>query len=504
MPQPNILVIMSDDHAQWASGCYGNRELHTPALDHLAAGGLRMDNAFTPTPVCSPARASFFTGLLPSQHGIHDWLWYDVNVHSEAQRAALAGQPSLAGQVSLAQRLAQAGYHCGLSGKWHCGGDDTPQPGFHFWDALRKNTRPLDGPYSVDGTIVERQGWHSEIISDNALRFLRERPQVEAPRSTVTTARTSPQVEAPRSAVTTARTSPQGRQPFFLFVGYIGAHSPWSGHPGRLVARYRGSRFDDIPRNDPGPHGRFTGEGINVRDREEALAQYYAAVSHIDEGVGRLLDELEAQGLREDTLVVYTSDHGLNCSHHGLWGKGNATRPPNMLEESIRVPLLFNWPGRVTPGQTAAHFVDHCDLHATLLDLAGLDGDSSGGPGRSLAPLFGDASALPDWRQFQAGEYGPTRMWRTERYKLVRQTPRSAVTTARTSPQVANELLFDLQADPRESRDILSAEPQLAADLGAQMNAFFAQYDVPERSGLRAPQGPRHNFHEAWRERLEL
>ncbi|MCY4526572.1 MAG: sulfatase-like hydrolase/transferase, partial [Anaerolineaceae bacterium] len=144
MTAPNILVIMSDDHAQWAAGCYGNRELHTPALDHLAAGGLRMDNAFTPTPVCSPARASFFTGLLPSQHGIHDWLWYEVNIRNAEQRAALAGQPSLAGQVTLAQRLAQAGYHCGLSGKWHCGGDDGPPPGFPSQDALRA-TRPPRG-----------------------------------------------------------------------------------------------------------------------------------------------------------------------------------------------------------------------------------------------------------------------------------------------------------------------------------------------------------------------
>ena len=455
MSPPNILVIMSDDHAQWASGCYGVRELDTPALDYLSAGGLRMDNAFTPTPVCSPARASFFTGRLPSQHGIHDWLWYQVNVHDAAQRAALAGQPSLAGQVTLAQRLAGAGYHCGLSGKWHCGGDDTPQPDFHFWDALRKNTDPLHGPYSVDGQFVERQGWHSEIITDNALRFLRQRER---------------------------------ERPFFLFVGYIGAHSPWSGHPERLVQRYRNAAFADIPQNEPGTHGLFTGEGLHVRDREEALAQYYAAVSHIDENVGRLLDELQAQDLREETLVVYTSDHGLNCSHHGLWGKGNATRPPNMLEESIRVPLLFNWPGRIFPGRTAAHFVDHCDVHATLLDLAGLDADSSGGPGRSLAMLFTDASALPDWRQAQAGEYGPTRMWRTGRHKLVRDTARD------------RELLFDLQADPRETRDVRADEPQLAGELGAQMDSFFARHEHPERSGRRAPQGPRHNFHEAWRE----
>ena len=229
-----------------------------------------------------------------------------------------------------------------------------------------------------------------------------------------------------------------------------------------------------------------------MRDRREALAQYYAAVTHIDEGVGRLLDELEAQGLREDTLVVYTADHGLNCSHHGLWGKGNATRPPNMLEESIRVPLLLNRPGHVSAGQSGEQFVDHCDLHATLLDLAGLDATGSAGPGRSFAPLLTDAQALPDWRQAQAGEYGPTRMWRRERHKLVRQAPGG------------RELLFDLAADPRETRDLRGDEPELAGALGAQLDAFFAQYDDPARSGLLAPQGPRHNFHEAWRAPLRL
>lgn len=458
MPRPNILVIMSDDHAQWAAGCYGAQELHTPNLDHLAAGGLRMANAFTPSPVCSPARACFFTGGLPSQHGIHDWLWYKINARSEEQRAALAQQPSLAGQQTLAQRLAEAGYHCGLSGKWHCGGDDLPQPGFAFWDALRRNTTPRDGAYSVDGELVERSGWHSEIITDNALRFLRQRER---------------------------------EQPFFLFVGYIGTHSPWREHPQRLAQRYRDASFADIPQDEAWPYGRRAGEAtLQVTDRRATLAQYYAAVTHIDENVGRLLDELEAQHLREDTLVVYTSDHGLNCSQHGLWGKGNATRPLNMLEESIRVPLLLNRPGHVAGGQTSDHFSDHCDLHATLLAQAGLDPASCGGPGRDFAPLFTDAQALPDWRQYQAGEYGPTRMWRTARYKLVRDAAR------------ARELLFDLQADPRETRDIRAGEAQLAAGLGAQMDRFFAQYDVPARSGLLAPQGPRHNFNEAWREPL--
>jgi len=453
--RPNFLVIMSDDHTHRAAPPRGARAFRTPALQRLAADGLAMHNAFTPTPVCSPARASFFTGRLPSQHGIHDWLFYNVNAHSAWQRAALAQQPSLVGQQTLAQQLANAGYSCGLSGKWHCGGDDEPQPGFAFWDALRKNTGPRDGPYSVAGRLIERQGWHSEIITDGALRFLRERER--------------------------------GR-PFFLFVGYIGAHSPWRGHPERLVAPCRSADFADIPQEHAWPFGQPAGEAtLDVSDRREALSQYCAAISHIDENVGRLLDELEAQALRADTLVIFTADHGLNCGHHGLWGKGNATRPLNMLEESIRVPLLLSWPGRLPAGETREHFVDHCDLHATLLQLAGLDATAPAGPGRSFAPLFSDAQALPDWRRAQAGEYGPTRMWRTARYKLVRQTPDG------------RERLFDLQADPRETRDIRHHEPQRAVALGAQLDAFFARYECPAHSGLRAAQGPRHNLHEAWR-----
>ena len=199
-----------------------------------------------------------------------------------------------------------------------------------------------------------------------------------------------------------------------------------------------------------------------MRDRREALAQYYAAVTHIDEGVGRLLDELEARGLREDTLVVYTADHGLNCSHHGLWGKGNATRPPNMLEESIRVPLLLNRPGHVPAGHTSEHFVDHCDLYATLIDLAGL-GRRPGttGPGAASRPCSRTR------RRCRTGARPrPGNMAR-------RACGARSITSWCGRRQGQRELLFDLAADPRETRDLRADEPELAADARRAAGRLF-------------------------------
>ena len=136
-------------------------------------------------------------------------------------------------------------------------------------------------------------------------------------------------------------------RPFFLLVGLTATHSPWRGHPERLASRYRDASFRNIPAGESYPFGEQALESMSVdrRHEREAQVQYYAAVSHVDEIVGQLLEAVDEAGKLNNTLVVYTSDHGLNCGHHGLWGKGNATLPLNMLEESIRVPLQLSWPG---------------------------------------------------------------------------------------------------------------------------------------------------------------
>lgn len=452
--QQNIIVIFNDDHGQWALSSYGNKELRTPALDYLAHTGVQMDNAFTPTPVCSPARACFLTGRLASQHGVHDYLASDEDAFSR--------RDWLKDEVTLPQLLSAAGYQTGLCGKWHLGNDDRPQPGFEYWFSL-SGDYPVNhgGPhrYSDNGQLEEIVGYKTQIITDRAIHFLRQRDR---------------------------------QRPFFLFLGYTATHSPWSDHPERLVAQYRNGTFADVPADVAYPFGRQNLEStFDTRaNPREALAQYYAAVSQLDEATGRLLDELEALHLRQDTLLVYTSDHGLCCGHHGIWGKGNGTLPLNMVEEAIRIPLIFNQPGYLYQGQRRREFVDHLDLFQTLVDYAGVTLPAPASyPGRSFLPWLNNAGVIPDWRSRQFCEYGNLRMVRTESHKLVRRYPDGPCE------------LIDLRADPRETINLFNdpATQLLIQNLTEQIDTYFGKYEDPLKSGLRVAELPRHNMTEAWR-----
>ncbi len=456
--QNNIILIVNDDLAQWALGCYGNAEIHTPTLDYLASTGVLMENAFTPTPVCSPARACLLTGRLASQHGIHDYLSSTI---PEIHR-----RPWLQDEITLATLLPGAGYQTAHCGKWHLGNDDQPQAGFaHWFSGVGDYPAEHGGDhrFSVNGEIQTIPGQRTPVITDKAIEFLRGRDQAA---------------------------------PFFLHIGYFGTHNPWRGQPERLAAAYRGREFDGLLDQPAYPFGAQALEStlptrLNPR---EALAQYFAAVAHIDEAVGRLLDELEALQLRESTLLVFTSDHGLCCGHHGLWGKGNATLPLNMLEESIRVPLVFNHPRRLFAGQRRPEFVDHLDLFQTLADYAGITdalAQERNYPGRSFLPLLDNSAALPDWRQIQFGEYGDLRMARTRQHKLVRRYYDEAPCE-----------LFDLAFDPGETHNCYSDADcgSVVARLTDEIERYFERYQAADKSGLRARELPRHNLSEAWRQ----
>ncbi|MCY3798154.1 MAG: sulfatase-like hydrolase/transferase [Chloroflexi bacterium] len=452
---PNIAVFFSDDHAQWALPSYGNSEISAPNLTRLAETGVVMRNAFTPCPVCSPARASFWTGLYPSQHGVHDHLAED---DVEVQKTDW-----LAGVPTLADHLRGAGYTTALCGKWHCGSGETPKSGFDYWfSGWRKTPKyfSLSNKYSDQGTVVERRGYDTQIFTDAAVNFLRARDQA---------------------------------RPFFLFIGYAATHNPWINRPERLVSHYRRASFRDIPEDIPYPYGRPGTHPAAPQDPREALAQYYASVTMIDEGLGRVLDELVAQRERDNTLIVYSSDHGLNMGHHGIWGKGNGSEPLNMLEESIRVPLILNQPGAIYGGKSRTEFVNHCDLHATLLDIAQAGPcDRTDSPGRSYKPCLSGEGL--DWANRYIGEYGTVRTIRDERYKLVLRH------------DGGENLLIDLRDDPRETVNLYADEEhrERREEMEMQLQAFFAQYEAPKHSGLLGDDLPIHNRREAWRTKPEI
>lgn len=448
--QPNILLFVTDDHGQWASGPYGNREVRTPNLDRLAAAGVVMENAFTPTPVCSPARACLLTGLTPSQHGIHDYIGM-----------AFDRRPWLEKEQTLPQLLQKAGYRTGLAGNWHVGNEDKPAAGIDSWFSVG-SAYPLlhEGKrdFCNQGRMETFSGYTDDIIADQAARFLTNTDE----------------------------------RPFFLLVGLTATHGPWRGHPERLAGMYRSAAFGDIPAGESYTFGEQGLESLSVdrRQEREALAQYYAAVSHIDEIVGRLLEAVDAAGKLHNTLVVYTSDHGLNCGHHGIWGKGNATRPLNMLEESIRVPLLLSWPGILPAQVRRGELVDHLDLFQTLAETRQAKPPSNTDyPGTSMWPLLLEPEAGRSWRDVQFGEYGTMRMARTRRYKLVRRHP--------TGPHE----LFDLETDPRESRNLFenSSCRAVVTELSTLLESYFRRYSRAGKSGILGADLPQHNMTEAWR-----
>lgn len=457
--RPNILLFLSDDHGAWATGCYGNREVRSPILDRLAAEGTRFANAFTPSPVCSPARACLLTGRTPSQVGIHDWI--------QEVEPAFGDRDWLRDETTLAEILAGAGYHCGLSGKWHLGRSHVTPRGYAWYFGLPRwqGTHIEEYTYVFNDRPLPLAGNKTGFITDYALRFLAEAPP---------------------------------DRPFFLQVGYIATHSPYAGQEPDLVALYDRATFGDIPPYRPHPwhrnEGFPQGEAYTAEDCLSRYRSYYAAVTDIDRNVGRILDALREGGRLEDTLVIYTSDHGLSLGHHGFWGKGNSTRPLNMAETSLRVPLLVRWPAVVAGGQVIEHCVDHYDTFRAICDWAGVERHLDQGqehyPGRSYRALAG-GDDLADWRESRFGEYGDLRMVRTPEYKLVQRYP------------AGPDELFDLRRDRGETVNLAGRPEQAATEgaLRAELARFYARYEDPAARGLRVKELPQHNLRaEAWRD----
>lgn len=451
--RPNILFILTDDQGYWAMGCAGNHEIHTPNLDRIASMGMRFENFFCASPVCSPARASILTGRIPSQHGVHDWI---RKGSMDAQLTPGVGWGDdraieyLKGMRGYTEVLDDEGYTCGISGKWHLGDSRHPQKGFSYWHLFPYGGGNYNNAYILrDGNLEHESRYLTDVITEGGLKFLDAQQAVESP--------------------------------FYLSVHYTAPHSPWEKgqHPEDLVDLYKDCTFQTCP-EVPGGHPwqiNSAPRGKGER-RHELLSGYYAAITGLDQGVGALLDRLEAMGILENTLIIFSSDNGMNMGHHGIWGKGNGTFPQNMYDTSVKVPMLIARPGYVPEGVVDDHLLSHYDIMPTLLDYVGFENvDADALPGRSFAALLKGEGMAARENIVVYDEYGPVRMIRTREWKYVHRYP------------YGPHELYNLADDANEEHNLIDVpgEQQRAADLKAHLEAWFVRYVDPDLDGSKEP-----------------
>lgn len=435
MGRPNIIFILADDQGPWAAGCYGNEEIRTPNIDRLAGEGILFENFFCTSPVCSPARASLLTGKIPSQHGVHDWI-REGNMPPD-------GVEYLEGMRCYTDVLAERGWMCGLAGKWHLGDSIRPQHGFSHWFCHRKGGGSYnDEPMIREGVLEQTKGYLTDVITDDALRFLEANREV----------------------------------PFYLSVNYTAPHSPWTGHPEEIMASYDECEFRSCPQEERHPWaGPLTMLSYGNR---EYLKGYFAAVTAMDDNIGRIMVKLEQLGLRERTLVLFSSDNGFSCGHHGFWGKGNGTFPINMYENSVKVPMIVSHPGVIPAGRRTEAMMSQYDLLPTLLAYLGLNtGEEYDGPGSSYREVWlGERDEVRE-DVVVYDEYGPTRMIRTREWKYIHRYPFGV------------HELYNLRHDPEERSNLMEDENcrVVVQELRERLSCWFERFVDAGRDGSRLP-----------------
>ena len=445
MPRaPNLVLVMLDQLRVDCLGAYGSAICKSPLLDAIAAQGMRFDRAYTPTGICSPARASLFTGKYAHRHGILN------NVHGPD---AIATELR-AGETTFPALLRDAGYRTAYVGKWHVGRQRGPQAaGFTDVGATdqylerdlanyrRKLGLDPDGP--LFGVDVNTEYPPLSARADRPyLPFFpvmgRDPYPLEA----------TPQGYFLDSALKLLENISKDGQPFFCVLSFIGPHWPhslpepyWSMYDPAAIPSWANFEedFQDKPQAQQSSLRHYGVDHWSWKQWAPAVAAYFGSVTMHDEMVGRFVSALDGMGLGDDTMLVITADHGDSTGSHRLFNKG-----PWMYEEVYRLPLMARWPGVVAPGSHRSEYVSSMDLMSTMLDAAGVPApDGAGSDSLSLLPLL-RGEAAPEWRQafvaeFHGDEFGlySQRMLHAGRYKFV------------FNPHSIDEL-YDLQADPHE------------------------------------------------------
>lgn len=441
--RPNVLFIISDDLNNML-GCYGDSLAKTPNIDRLAARGVRFERAYCSYPLCGPSRNSLLTGLYPNSTGIL----------SNAQ----IFRQSIPKQISLPQAFRQAGYFSARIGKLYhynvpnsIGTDGHDDPA--SWE-LELNPAGVDRLeeepriFSLSpGTFGATLSWYASPASDD---------------------RHTDGKVAEGAEWVLERCARKKDRPFFLAVGFFRPHTPYVApqayfdqHPVAEMPVVTGIKEDqtDIPKAALASHKKEQG---NLTDdlRRECRQAYNASISFMDAQVGQVVAALDRLGLADNTIIVFTSDHGYHMGEHGLWQKRS------LFEESARVPLLIVAPGSTQKGTVAAAPVSHVDLFPTLAELCGVETPENL-QGQSLSALLKDTeNPGRGWALTQVGNEG-----RRSYFGYSLRTPRWRYTEWNEGQR--GRELYDHDADPRELTNLAddSDHAETIAQLSQQLRA---------------------------------
>jgi len=445
---PNIIYIMSDDHANAAIGAYGSwlkPVVKTPNLDKLAARGMLFKNSVVTNSICTPSRAAMMTGQYSHKNSV-----YTLN----------DALPTTTQHLGHLMRM--LGYQTGLIGKWHLAIDPT---GFDYWSVLPGQGQYINPKLQMMGSkkkdLKEFTGGYSEdVITDLSIDWIKKRDK---------------------------------DKPFMLLCHFKAPHRPWDPAPrfkdlykdvkipepetllddykGRakqvsLIRMRVGEDFQERDLQMPIPKDKSRDE-LRKWAYQEYLKRYLSCVAAVDENVGRLMAFLEQEGLAEDTIIVYTSDQGFFLGEHGFYDKRL------MYEPAITTPLIISWPGHTQKGTVNTDMIINIDHAPTFLELAGGKAPASM-QGKSYKSIL-EGKTPPDWRKSTYYRYWmhmdgahnvPAHYGvRTDRYTLIHYYGKALEMKGAKDLKLEPEWeLFDRQKDPQQMRNVY-ADPDYAAAL---------------------------------------